>query len=227
MFGVRSDLFGAKAFSRSMNQHEGTKEIFALTKDLGNCFGQSKGQILYRGISVERGEDVQGGTRKAGALAGVADKLDAHFKRISIALEARMVWRRFGRGKITLEALAVISRRLREVSFVVLLAAFRDLCSTVMTHIMTTQESVEPWVAQAADQRCLHAIDALLLGLGKAEDLICVCVLLAQWAPAADRGRSLEIVSCSWFLRERNDWVSGGFLLESLCVFVFVTLPGL
>ena len=158
----------AKAFARAVKAHSGVKEIFALTKGLDNCFGHSEGQILYRGISLELGDDRSkqslprvGGTRKAGSLSGVPARLIAHFKNISVALETRMMWRRFGRGHFTLESLAVTSRRLREVSFVVLLVAFQDICAPIMEHILTAQSTLEPWLVHAADQRCLRSIDKL------------------------------------------------------------------
>lgn len=180
-----------------MKSHSGVKEIFALTKDLDNCFGHSEGQILYRGISLELGEDSSsqrlprvGGTRKAGSLSSVPAKLIAHFKRISVALEARMMWRRFGRGHFTLESLAVTSRRLREVSFVVLLAAFQDICVPITEHILTVQSTLEPWLVNAADGKCLRSIDKLGLAIEEAEKLICASYMLAQWAPPADRARS-------------------------------------
>lgn len=185
----------AWAFGRAVDSHNGIKEVFALTKDIDNCFGHSEGQILYRAVSSELGEGSSsqklprvGGTRKAGALSGVSAKLVAHFKRISVALETRLAWRRSRRGRFTLESLAETSRRLREPSFVVLLICFQDICRPISEHILTVQTTLEPWLVHRADEKCLNSIDELLDGIDRAEKFLCVCCLLAQWSSAADRG---------------------------------------
>ena len=170
-----------------------------MTKDIDNCFGHSEGQILYRAISSELGEGSSsqklprvGGTRKAGALSCVSAKLVAHFKRICVALEARLAWRRSKRGHFTLESLAETSRRLREVSFVVLLVAFQDICRPISEHILTVQTTLEPWLVRKADEKCLNSIDNLLVAVERTERFLSMCYLLAQWSSAAERGRSLS-----------------------------------
>lgn len=181
-----------------MADHAGVKEIFALTKDIDNCFGHSEGQILFRAVAGQLGKTAMGlprvgGTRKAGALAGVPARLVAHFKNICVALEARLTWRRTKRsGRFTLESLAETSRRLREVSFVVLLLSFQDMSEPIGRHIALVQGSAEPWLVRAADQECLRETDEILMSLETAERFLCVCYLLAQWSGASDRGRFFD-----------------------------------
>lgn len=190
----RADL---EAFSRAVNNHNGVKEIFAIAKDIDNAFGYGDGQTLYRAISSELGGGepssqklpLVGGTRKAGALAGVSARLVAHFKRICVGLEARLAWRQFKHGHFTLESLAETSRRLREVSFVVLLLVFQDVCRPISERILAVQTTVEPWLVRRADEKLLTCVDQMLAGVEQVERLLSLCCLLAQWSHPPDRGR--------------------------------------
>lgn len=186
-----------------------------MTKDIDNAFGFGDGQVLYRAISSELGGGEPssqklprvGGTRKAGALADVSARLVAHFKRLCVGLEARLTWRRFKHGHFTLESLAETSRRLREVSFVVLILAFQDICRPISKHILAVQTTAEPWLVRRADEKLLRSLDELVEGVEHVERFLCLCYLLAQWAHPADRGRSLLahrfffFVMCYYLLR--------------------------
>lgn len=180
--------------------------LFDCVAAINSAFGIGDGRSIMRGAAAFLGEhhgelQAAGGTRKVNHMCRIPRNLIKNYKCLSLALHARMEWRRMKHGTFSLQTLNELARQLHDVAFVSFLVMFSDIASgPLLQHAQCVQECSESWVAQASDKRLMRELASLQEAFEHAERLLLVTLLCCQHlAPQDSRVTQVffhQFVSC-------------------------------
>ena len=180
-------------FWRAIRQVPAATAIFDVSAAIDRWFGHGDGSLLYRGVSHLLGEargvmrNAAPGTRKVVYSAGVPLSLLKNYKRLHLAMHARILWRQSGHSSQTLTNLTTVSRVFADVGFITFALAFHSVLSQVVRpYAKIVQSACEPWAIQNAENQLLGKIAEFRNVLHSTRILMRVVTLCRQHLSTGD-----------------------------------------